>query len=45
LLMMNFFYIEALRDPIFCLVTYGLVALSWLPPTQDATAEPIEAPA
>ena len=26
----NFFYIESLRDPVFCIVLYGLVAGSWL---------------
>ncbi len=32
----NFFYIESLRDPVFCIVLYGLAAGAWLP---DAVAE------
>ena len=27
----NFFYVESLRDPVFCIVLYGLVAGAWLP--------------
>lgn len=31
LIVINFFYIENMRDPIFCIVLYGLLAMSWLP--------------
>ena len=27
----NLFYVESLRDPFFCIIVYGFVALSWLP--------------
>lgn len=27
----NFFYIETLRDPVFCFVVYGFIACSWFP--------------
>jgi hypothetical protein len=37
----NFFYIESMRDPVFCIVLYGLVAGSWLP-DEDASEEPSE---
>ena len=32
----NFFYIESMRDPVFCIVLYGLVAGSWLPDNASA---------
>ncbi len=34
-----FFYIESLRDPLFCIVVYGLLAISWFPDNkaQEAT--------
>jgi len=35
----NFFYIESLRDPVFCIVLYGLVAGAWLP-SEVAKEEP-----
>ena len=31
LISINLFYIEALRDPVFCIVLYGLMAIAWLP--------------
>ena len=27
----NFFYIESMRDPVFCIVMYGIIAGFWLP--------------
>lgn len=33
---MMFFYAESLRDPLFCIVVYGLLAGSWFP---DETAQ------
>ncbi|MBR4829473.1 MAG: hypothetical protein IKZ92_06705 [Muribaculaceae bacterium] len=33
---MNFFYSDSMRDPIFCIVLYGLAAFAWLP---DASAD------
>ena len=35
----NFFYVESLRDPVFCIVLYGLVAGAWLP-SEVAEEEP-----
>jgi hypothetical protein len=37
----NFFYIESLRDPVFCIVLYGLAAGAWLP-DEVASEEPSE---
>ena len=36
LISINLFYIEAPRDPVFCIVLYGLMAIAWLP---DKTVE------
>lgn len=36
LIAINLFYIEAPRDPVFCFVLYGLIAVAWLP---DKAAE------
>lgn len=34
----NFFYIETMRDPIFCIVLYGMIAMSWLPDEKEEPA-------
>ena len=40
-----FFYAESLRDPLFCMVVYGLIACSWQPSElpQDATDDTADA--
>ena len=41
----NFFYIESLRDPVFCIAVYGMIACSWFPDQQVAEeAEEQDAP-
>lgn len=35
----NFFYIETMRDPVFCIVLYGMIAMSWLPREKEDTEQ------
>ena len=37
LLGINFFYIESMRDPVFCIVLFGLLAGAWLPDEKATT--------
>lgn len=38
----NLFYLESLRDPFFCTIVYGFIALSWLPDKKETQELAIE---
>ena len=39
LISINFFYIEAMRDPFFCIVLYGILAMAWLPDDEKSAEQ------
>ena len=44
LIIINFFYIESMRDIVFCMVLYGLCACSWLPSDSEAAEVDADGP-
>lgn len=38
----NLFYIETLREPLFCIVLYGLLAMAWLPDSDSDVSTELE---